>query len=289
MVAGSSMRSTYQRAYQFQLHSSLKERQVPLAMNGARGLAKQFGRPAQTKPLGASAYALLGVPVLTFGLGYWQVKRKEQKEMLIAALNERLDAPPIPLPTDPTEMDTLQYRKVSVEGEFDHELEIQLGPRTLLREAFDGNAGEPGMHIISPFTRSDNGQRILVNRGWVPLGRSDSGFREDAQVKGKVSLNGIVTNSKDKKANAFIPDNEPEKGRWYWVDINAMADAMNTAPILIDAAKGETPPSGLPVSGQTQITIRNEHMQYIITWFGLSACTLGMWFVKFRPFLRKAI
>jgi surfeit locus 1 family protein len=35
------------------------------------------------------------------------------------------------------------------------------------------------------------------------------------------------------------------------------------------------------VSGQTQINIRNEHMQYILTWYALTAATLVMWvFVK---------
>ena len=68
----------------------------------------------------------------------------------------------------------LPDQRVHVEGTFDHASENLLGPRTLLREAFDGNAGDPGMHVITPFTRADNGQRILVNRGFVPDSHRDA-------------------------------------------------------------------------------------------------------------------
>lgn len=53
-------------------------------------------------------------------------------------------------------------------GRYEHESELLLTPRTRLREAFDGNAGEPGVHLLTPFVRSDTGERLIVNRGWVP-------------------------------------------------------------------------------------------------------------------------
>jgi hypothetical protein len=100
-----------------------------------------------------------------------------------------------------------------------------------------------------------------------------------------------------------------------------MATARNTQPVLIDAVPGKlhheimsakqhlycdpwcavtesTPECGLPLGGQTIVTIRNEHLQYIVTWYylasplalahvltrtsaryALSAITLAMWLV----------
>lgn len=65
---------------------------------------------------------------------------------------------------------------------------------------------------------------------------------------------------------------------------------------------GSTVPGG-PIGGQTRVTLRNEHMQYIVTWwvgallstsitsniklmfsllrYGLCAATSYMWFTKF--------
>ena len=43
---------------------------------------------------------LLSIPITTFGLGVWQVRRKSEKEALVAALEARLGAAPLPLPTE---------------------------------------------------------------------------------------------------------------------------------------------------------------------------------------------
>ena len=136
-----------------------------------------------------------------------------------------------------------------------------MGPRTALRESFDGNAGEPGNHILTPFVR-DDGQRILVNRGWVPDERTPPATRAEGQVAGPVRLEAIVITPKQGKPNSFVPDNDPGRGQWFWVDVPALAEALGTSPIIVEAAENATPPGGVPLGGQSQVIIRNEHMQY---------------------------
>ena len=41
--------------------------------------------------------------------------------------------------------------------------------------------------------------------------------------------------------SGFTPDNEPEKGMWYWMDVFAMALASDADPILVDVTAGEEP------------------------------------------------
>lgn len=41
---------------------------------------------------------------------------------------------------------------------------------------------------------------------------------------------------------------------------------------------------GGPIGGQTRISLRNEHLSYIMTWYSLSGITSYMWY---RQFLRK--
>jgi len=40
------------------------------------------------------------IPALTFGLGVWQIRRREWKLSLIENLESRTSAPPIPLPQE---------------------------------------------------------------------------------------------------------------------------------------------------------------------------------------------
>ena len=51
----------------------------------------------------------------------------------------------------------------------------------------------------------------------------------------------------------------------YFRDVDKMAQVADTAPIFIDAAEDSWVPGG-PIGGQTNLSIRNEHLQYILTW-----------------------
>lgn len=44
-----------------------------------------------------------------------------------------------------------------------------------------------------------------------------------------------------------------------------MAEIANTEPIFIDADESITVEGG-PIGGQTTVSIRNEHLAYLITW-----------------------
>jgi len=51
------------------------------------------------------------------------------------------------------------------------------------------------------------------------------------------------------------------------------------APFYIDL-ESPTPPSGLPKPGSLEVHLRDEHLQYAITWFGLAfavAIAFAIW------------
>ncbi len=77
-----------------------------------------------------NALALLSIPIFTFGLGVWQVKRREEKLKLIKFLEERTKAQPIELPTNQRDLETLteknEYQAFKVKGKFLHSKEIVL-------------------------------------------------------------------------------------------------------------------------------------------------------------------
>nr|KAF6315482.1 SURF1 cytochrome c oxidase assembly factor [Myotis myotis] len=123
---------------------------------------------------------------------------------------------------------------------------------------------------------------ILVNRGFVPRKKLNPDTRKKGQIEGEVDLVGMVRLTETRKP--FVPENNPERNHWYYRDLEAMATLTGTEPIFIDADFKSTVPGG-PIGGQTRVTLRNEHMQYIITWYGLCAATSYLWVKKF---LRRA-
>jgi surfeit locus 1 family protein len=123
------------------------------------------------------------------------------------------------------------YRKVLMKGKWDYGHTIVVGPRTR-----DGTAG---YHIIIPLVRSD-GTTVLVDRGFVSkdafakFSKADHN-NEETFVQGMLRVSQV--------RNAFTPNNHPEKGEWYWIDVDAMAehaggDRANVQPVLVEEIFG---------------------------------------------------
>jgi surfeit locus 1 family protein len=62
-----------------------------------------------------------------------------------------------------------------------------------------------------------------------------------------------------------------------------MCRETGAVAVFLDATVDSSVPAG-PVGGQTRITLRNEHLSYIVTWFSLSAFTGILWY---RNILRR--
>jgi surfeit locus 1 family protein len=122
---------------------------------------------------------------------------------------------------------------------------------------------------------------VLVNRGWVPKGKMDPRTRPNGQIEGEINLTAVVRTQDNR--SLFGPKNDPDNNYWVWRDIEGMSKRANTSPIFVDADATSTVPGG-PIGGQTKVTLRNEHLQYIFTWYALSLATSYM----FWQFWKKA-
>lgn len=207
---------------------------------------------------------LITVPavLITFGLGVWQVQRLFWKEGVIAERQEHVARPVLdglPARFDAAEQ---EFRRVRLTGSFVHDKEL-LRPARSLKE------GAIGFQVFTPF-KLDKGGYVFVNRGWVPQQRELPDARRDGQAAGQVDLEGLLR--APPQAGWFTPDNNPAKNRWFRIDIGQMAKATGLGPFKpYYVAAGSRPnPGGYPVGGQTRLTVRNEHLQYAITWFALS-------------------
>lgn len=222
---------------------------------------------------------LITVPavLIMIGLCIWQVQRMAWKEALIAERQARVAEAAVPLPATGAEVATLEFRKVRLEGEFRHDKELYLGARS--------RNGNPGYQIATPFVLEE-GQAVLVNRGWVPVERKPPAQRTEGQVAGPVVLEGLIRLPAGK---AFLqPDNEPQNNMWFYVDLPAMAGAADLSlrtDLYIDAGPAENP-GGYPLGGQTRIEMPNDHLQYAITW-GLLALALIVIYVVYHLNLQR--
>ncbi|MBP5858510.1 SURF1 family protein [Marivibrio halodurans] len=218
--------------------------------------------------------------VVLIALGVWQLQRLGWKEDLIDKLQSRSVAEVVQLPTGSLDREAWEYRRVRVTGRFHHDEEMHLLNRSL--------NGNPGLHVLTPMTRTDvaGEPTILVNRGWVPFDRKDPETRPEGQLEGEVTVEGILRFPREVTGlqRVFLPENEPDNNMWYDANIGQMstrigADLPNY--YLVDGRE-ETP--GLyPVGKQWRLDIRNDHLQYALTWFFLAGALAVIYVLYHRP------
>lgn len=188
---------------------------------------------------------------------------------------------------DPEDLYSIpEYTPVTVKGEFLHDKELYLGPRAFVRP--DGVESQGGLFsqkdkgsgfiVITPFRLEGSKEVILVSRGWVPKSRLDPKTRQPGQIEGTVSLTGVIR--KGEARPQFTPDHK--SNIYLYRDLDRMCRETQSEPIFIDAGVSSTiSDTGYsPIGGQTRVTLRNEHMSYIITWFSLSGATMFLWYKR---------
>jgi len=211
---------------------------------------------------------------LTLALGTWQVQRLQWKLGVIAALAEANTKPPVTaLPTDETELKALQFHKISLKGRWVDATEFHIAPR-YLHDQF-------GYWIVTPLMLKD-GRTLLVNRGWVPGSKKLAEKRPDTLVKGNATITGLLRIGAER--NYFTPASQPLKNVWFGRDIDQMAafaELKNVVPAMVDIV-GEQDLKKLPVPSDGIIRVRNDHLSYVITWYGIALGILVIFLVYHR-------
>jgi surfeit locus 1 family protein len=220
---------------------------------------------------------LFTIAVVLFcgGLGVWQLERLEWKRALIAEREAGLAAPAAAPPRSLDEARALEFHRTLTEGVFLHD-------REFLRVA-PGPTGGAGYDVLTPLRQRD-GRIILVNRGFVPVERKEAAKRLAGQTQGTVLVSGLLRLPPAAKPSWFLPDNRPDRGYWFWIDLPAMAAASglgNLAPFYIQA-DATANPGGWPKGTATATPLPNDHLQYAITWFSLAVAALVIYLLSQR-------
>lgn len=221
---------------------------------------------ARRRAIAAILFGLAGFCVLT-ALGVWQVQRLSWKTAIIDRIETRLAADPVRVPPDPDPVSD-QYRRIAASG-------------TILPGELHVYTSAPprgvGYRVIAPLQLED-GRRILLDRGFVPIDEKDA-----ARAPGPVTVEGALLWPDE--TDGFIAAPDLEKNIWIARDADTMAAALDTLPVMlvVSAAADPAAPMPLPVS----VNIKNDHLQYAITWFGLALGWAGMtayalWRIKRR-------
>ena len=124
-------------------------------------------------------------------LGFWQLRRLDQRKTLNAAISSHIHMPIAPISTvlGQGDVSSAVYRRVTAAGEFDVSHEVLLSGRAV--------NDRPGYDALTPLRLSD-GRALLVNRGFVPLTLNKPGAPQARPPSGPVTVTGILLPSEKK-------------------------------------------------------------------------------------------
>jgi cytochrome oxidase assembly protein ShyY1 len=235
---------------------------------------------------GAAGLGIFTLLILTLliGLGVWQLQRRAEKHALIAALTERLAAAPGALPPR-TQWHALtpaadEFRRVTFSAAFEQRPDAMVySSGSAVREDISG----PGTWAFLP-ARLSTGETVVINAGFVQNTMQDRAQQDRAVTRlvtgAPLTLRGYIRFPES--AGALTPSENLAKRLWFTRDHLAMARALGwgeVAPFYIDL-ESPVPESGIPKPGPLDVHLKDDHLQYAITWFGLAGAVLiafGVW------------
>ena len=184
-------------------------------------------------------------------LGKWQIDRLYWKLDVLKKIDQKIAAAPVLLPAEPSES-VHKYLSVEISGQF-----MQESIRVLASKKRYG----AGYRIIHVFRT--NGRRLLVDLGFIGL---ETDY--DIDLISDISLVGNL--HWPDEVDSFTPEPDLENNIWFARDVERVASALQTEPILIILKDSTLKDKNIKPMPIDTTHIPNDHLQYAITWFSLA-------------------
>lgn len=233
-------------------------------------------------------HALVLVIVVSFAqLGFWQLRRFEQRSARNAVAEARLAAPPVTLDValDAALADVaagvaargaFYARRVAVSGTFEPADEV-------LRRPVSRN-GTPGYHVVTPLAVAGDpqGRRLWVERGWVPQEMGSVPLVDAPPPAGTVDVVGWLR-APDVPPTGWVASlapRDPADGRLdvvAYVDVVRLAgqvDGPTVPAVLLLESVVPSSPETLPLAPEVPLLGPGSNLGYAIQWFAFTLIAL---------------
>jgi surfeit locus 1 family protein len=235
--------------------------------------------PYRFKPTLPGTLAALALLPLLISLGFWQLRRADEKRALIdqfaggGSTTQQLHADGI---------ETLSLlQQVALSGRFDGSRQVLLDNIPASRDA--AGFSKPGFRVLTPLLL-DEQHILLVDRGWIPLGRTRDELPDLSVGDQPRSLRGRIA---ELPRAGFRMKGERPKDLWPRVlnfptldELRALYGAsLLPRIVLLDPAE----PDGFKRDWSQRYSIGefgpSKHIGYAVQWFGLALALVAIYVV----------
>ncbi len=224
-------------------------------------------KSSETHAICGLSVSLIAIAVACAGLGYWQLGRKEEKQILF----DQFENAPMLSIEEALKQDK-PFSRVQAYGRFDDARHVLLDNKI--------HNGRAGVHVLTPFILN-NGATIMVNRGWLPLPPDRRHLPAVPTESSSRTINGILKKPSTGGPRLGKPD-ELVTDQWpqlvTYLDLETVSDALDIPLppwiLQLDAAD-----SGGFEGRQWKAAVMGPevHAAYAFQWFALSLATMIIW------------
>lgn len=199
-------------------------------------------------------------------LGAWQLERAAEKRAL--ARDFSAGGPAIPWRQLPA--DAPRFQRVMLRGRYDPAHQFLLDNRS--------HESVAGVEVLTPFLL-DDGDVVLVNRGWLPFGRT----RQEVPAVDVGGESRAITGRIDDLPRPGIWLEGPASTGWPRLVQYPTMDELSAAlgrplaprQVLLDPGN----PDGYVLDWAVPGTPPDRHLGYAVQWFAFAALAGAIWFV----------
>lgn len=228
------------------------------------------------------AVCLLGIVVMV-NLGFWQLRRLDERQEFNAKVSERIAAPVQALtyllapgggPTNDDELDALEWYTVRAAGTYGD------GQVVVINRS---QGGQAGLNVVTPL-RLDDGRLLLVNRGFVPLTAE-----VPAAPAGPVVVEGRLRTSQQRRFGQVSDPAEGVLTEVRRIDIERLQQQLDAEvlPLYLDLIASQPAEGELPIPVPEPDLSEGPHLSYAVQWFIFSGAVAVGWVLAVRWSARK--
>lgn len=194
---------------------------------------------------------VLVLAVVMVNLGFWQLRRLDERKALNDLISGRQDQPVAPVEdvlgpaADDDAVDEARYRRVTASGEYDDAATVVIRNRT--------QDGIPGAWLVTPLVLAGtDGERIGIVRGFVRL--DDDGQPQPVPApEGDVTVEGVVVDPD--RFDGTAPR-----------DVRPLFEQPDVLPAVMLADEGNEPEDTILAVPLPPLR-EGPHLSYAVQWF----------------------